>query len=169
MRAIGGCARPVVPGVRAASTWALDGAPACSSRLWLLAPFSPARAADGWAGGLRRLWTAGWQMRPFEAAGDAPSANPAWRAIGLPDANPWALAGPACRPELAAHRRGGAALAGAMAFVQDDSHRGMGPWLQCIGLDESITAAVCSTGSRLFPRGPATLPALACTRLPRPA
>ena len=31
-------------------------------------------------------------------------------------------------------------MAGSMSIVQDDSHHGMGPWLQCIVLDESITA-----------------------------
>jgi len=52
-------------------------------------------------------------------------------------------------------------MAGSMPIVQDDSHHGMGPWLQCIGLDESITA-------QLHDRQP-TLSAEACTRLSLPA
>lgn len=42
----------------------------------------------------RRLWTAGRQRAPFEAAGDAPRAKEAWRAVGLPDVNPRLLGGP---------------------------------------------------------------------------
>lgn len=52
-------------------------------------------------------------------------------------------------------------MAGSMSIVQDDSHHGMGPWLQCIVLDESITA-------QLHDRQP-TLSAEACTRLSQQA
>ena len=48
-------------------------------------------------------------------------------------------------------------MAGSMPIVQDDSHQGMGPWLQCIVLDESITAQLHHTQP--------TLSAEACTRL----
>ena len=84
---------------------------------------------------LRRNWTVGWRRRPFEAAGDAPRTREAWRAVGLPDANPRALAGPAGAAQALAEQ-----MAGSIAIVQDDLHHGMGPWLQCIDLDESITA-----------------------------
>lgn len=72
--------QPVVPG----ALLDVGGATACSSCLH----HQPCEKTA-------TNWTAGWQTRPFEAAGEAPSAKEAWRAVGLPDANPRALAGPA--------------------------------------------------------------------------
>jgi hypothetical protein len=70
--------------------------------LFLLAPTAPSALRRLWAGS-GRLWQAGWHRRPFEAAGDAPRAREAWRAVGLPDGNPRTLGG-----QLAASRRGAA-------------------------------------------------------------
>lgn len=140
---------PVVPdGKRCV---AMGGASACPPSC-AVQPCEEFGRVGTWDG----FWTAGWQRRPFEAAGDAPSAKEAWRAVGLADGNPRALAGSASGA-LMEHRRG-AARAGSMAIVQDDSHQGMGPWLQCVVLDESITA-------QLHDRQP-NLSAEACSRLP---
>lgn len=49
---------------------------------------------------LRKFQSTGWQPRPFEAAGETPRTKEAWRAVGLPDANPRTLGG-----QLAVHRR----------------------------------------------------------------
>jgi hypothetical protein len=86
-----------------------------------------------------------WQAEaPFEAAGDAPRMK-----RGAPSVCRMQIRG--LWEECAAQQ-----MAGAMAIVQDDSHHGMGPWLQCILLDESITA-------QLHDKQP-TLSAEACTR-----
>jgi hypothetical protein len=89
---------------------------------------------------------------------DAPRAKEAWRAVGLPDANPWALGGLASSASLAeVGWSTGAAQQRAPGLARWPSCRmirirAWAFWLQCILLDESITALLHDS-SRKFPLG----------------
>lgn len=56
----------------------------------------------------------------------APRAKEAWRAVGLPDANPWALGGLASLAEVGWSTGAAQQRASSMAIVQDDSHPRLG-------------------------------------------